>query len=106
MKIDPVGDVLMVKAVTVHEKTKGGLFLPQSARDEDGSMSQNIDTFEVLKVGEGPRNTAGELIGIDSRIVIGAKVMLDRRTLTKFKLGETEAYLVKTGAVVAIVSED
>lgn len=34
MKIEPIGDKIVVKRMEVSQKTSGGLFLPDSARDK------------------------------------------------------------------------
>jgi chaperonin GroES len=103
MKIIPVGDVVMVKEVEVLGKTKGGLYIPESAQQQ-GSMAVNVATFEVTGVGTGkPHPTTGELIPLTLKV--GQKVLMARESLSEYAVGLEKGFFSKSGAVIALVED-
>ena len=59
-KFRPLHDRVVVKRIDAEEKTKGGIIIPDSAKEKP---SQG----EITAVGPGGRDEAGKLIPIDSR---------------------------------------
>lgn len=85
MKIQPLGDRLVVKVVEVtEEKTKSGLYVPDTAKEKP----QEAD---VLAVGPGALNEKGERIPMD--IAVGDKVIFSKYAGTEVKL-DGEEYLI------------
>ena len=60
-KFRPLHDRVVVKRIDAEEKTKGGIIIPDSAKEKP---SQG----EVTAVGPGGRDEAGKLIPIDLKV--------------------------------------
>ena len=68
----PLHDRVVVKRIDAEEKTKGGIIIPDSAKEKP---SQG----RVVAVGPGGRDEAGKLIPIDLKA--GDTVLLDRKSV-------------------------
>ncbi|MEN6460048.1 MAG: co-chaperone GroES [Syntrophomonas sp.] len=85
MKIQPLGDRLVVKVVEVmEEKTKSGLYVPDTAKEKP----QEAD---VLAVGPGALNEKGERIPM--QLAVGDKVIFSKYAGTEVKI-DGEEYLI------------
>lgn len=85
MKIQPLGDRLVVKVVEVtEEKTKSGLYVPDTAKEKP----QEAD---VLAVGPGALNEKGERIPM--QVAVGDKVIFSKYAGTEVKI-DGEEYLI------------
>lgn len=70
MKIQPLGDRVVVKVAEVkEEKTKSGLYVPDTAKEKPQEA-------EVLAVGPGALNDKGERIPID--LAVGDKIIFSK----------------------------
>ncbi len=78
MKFRPLGDRVLVKRVEEEEKTKGGIIIPDTAKEKP-------QEGEVVAVGPGARNDKGDVVALDvkacERILFGkwsgSDVMVD-----------------------------
>lgn len=85
MKIQPLGDRIVVKVVeVVEEKTKSGLYVPDTAKEKP----QEAD---VLAVGPGALTDEGKRLPID--VAVGDKVIFSKYAGTEVKV-DGEEYLV------------
>ncbi len=85
MKIQPLGDRIVVKVVeVVEEKTKSGLYVPDTAKEKP----QEAD---VLAVGPGALTDDGKRLPID--VAVGDKVIFSKYAGTEVKI-DGEEYLV------------
>lgn len=85
MKIQPLGDRLVVKVVEVmEEKTKSGLYVPDTAKEKP----QEAD---VLAVGPGALNEKGDRIPM--QVAVGDKVIFSKYAGTEVKI-DGEEYLI------------
>lgn len=85
MKIQPMGDRVVVKVAEVkEEKTKSGLYVPDTAKEKPQEA-------EVIAVGPGALNDKGERIAID--LAVGDKVIFSKYGGMEIKL-EGEEYLI------------
>lgn len=85
MKIQPLGDRLVVKVVEVmEEKTKSGLYVPDTAKEKP----QEAD---VLSVGPGALNEKGDRIPM--QVAVGDKVIFSKYAGTEVKI-DGEEYLI------------
>ena len=87
MKITPLGDRVLIKIAESEEKTKGGLFIPQTAQEktQTGSVAAIGDNKEKIKV------------------KVGDKVMYDKYAGTSIKIDGVEHLIVKADDIIAIV---
>ncbi len=85
MKIQPMGDRVVVKVAEVkEEKTKSGLYVPDTAKEKPQEA-------EIIAVGPGALNDKGERIAID--LAVGDKVIFSKYGGMEIKL-EGEEYLI------------
>ncbi len=85
MKIQPLGDRVVVKVAEVkEEKTKSGLYVPDTAKEKPQEA-------EVLAVGPGALNDKGERIPID--LAVGDKIIFSKYGGMEIKV-EGEEYMI------------
>ena len=86
MKLQPLGDRVLLKVEAAEEKTKGGLFIPQTAQEK-------TQTGKVIAVG------ADETV----KVKVGDKVMYDKYAGTAVKDGADEYLILHFTDLIAIV---
>ena len=93
MKIIPLADRVVIKAVEVEETTKGGLILTGSAKEKP-------QVAEVIAVGPG-----GVVDGktVTMTVKPGDKVITDKYAGTKVTLEDVEYVVVRQNDILAIV---
>jgi chaperonin GroES len=96
-RIKPLGDRVVVKPVEREEKTKGGIYLPDTASKERPMEGT------VLAVGEGRRDDNGKLIPMSLKA--GDKVIFAKYSGTEFKVDEIEYLILAEKDVLGIVQE-
>ncbi|MDD3364398.1 MAG: co-chaperone GroES [Syntrophomonas sp.] len=96
MKIKPLGDRVVVKVVEVaEEKTKSGLFVPDTAKEKPQEA-------EIMAVGPGSLNDKGERVAID--VVVGDKIIFSKYGGMEIKLdGETFLILTERDILAKII---
>lgn len=72
MELEPTGDRIMIRKLEGLDKTEGGIVIP-----EDSEEHHNARLYEVLAVGPGRRNEAGELLPLP--FVAGDLLLLSGR---------------------------
>ena len=85
-KFRPLHDRVVVKRIDAEEKTKGGIIIPDSAKEKP---SQG----EITAVGPGGRDEAGKLIPIDLKV--GDRVLFGKWSGTEVKLDGEELLIMK-----------
>ena len=94
MKFRPLHDRVVVKRVAEEEKTKGGIIIPDTAKEK--AMEG-----EVVAVGPGGRDEAGKLIPID--IKVGDRVLFGKWSGTEVKLDGVEYLIMKESDIMGIL---
>ena len=94
-KFRPLHDRVVVKRIDAEEKTKGGIIIPDSAKEKP---SQG----EVTAVGPGGRDEAGKLIPIDLKV--GDRVLFGKWSGTEVKLDGEEYLVIRESDLLAIVT--
>ena len=94
VNVRPLGDRVIVSALPQEEKTKGGIILPDTAKEKP-------QQGEVVAVGKGKLTDSGELL--DMTVKVGDKVLYGKYSGTEVKI-EGESYLiVKESEILAII---
>lgn len=96
-RIRPLGDRVVIKPVEREEKTKGGIFLPDTAskeRPQEGT---------VLAAGEGRRDDAGKLVPMN--VKAGDKVLFAKYSGTEFKVDDVEYLILSEKDILGIIQE-
>ncbi|MGQ9532155.1 MAG: co-chaperone GroES [Desulfotomaculales bacterium] len=84
MKIRPLGDRVVVKPLPMEERTKGGIVLPDTAKEKP-------QQGEVLAVGPGRLLDNGQRVPIDLKV--GDKILYSKYAGNEIKM-EGEEYLI------------
>ena len=96
-KFRPLHDRVVVKRIDAEEKTKGGIIIPDSAKEKP-------QEGQVVAVGPGGRDESGKLIPID--IKSGDRVLFGKWSGTEIKLDGEELMIMKESDVMGIVAGD
>ena len=94
-KFRPLHDRVVVKRIVADEKTKGGIIIPDSAKEKPSEG-------EVVGVGPGGRDEAGKLIPID--IKVGDKVLFGKWSGTEIKLDGEELPIMKESDIMGVIA--
>ncbi len=95
MSFRPLYDRIAVRALVQEEKTKGGIFIPDTAKEKP---SQG----EVVAVGSGLRNDKGEIIPLE--IKVGDTVLYGKWSGTEVKINDEDLIIMKESDVMGIIS--
>ncbi|NMG20635.1 co-chaperone GroES [Brasilonema bromeliae] len=93
--VKPLGDRVFVKVNAAEEKTAGGLYLPDNAKEKP-------QVGEVVAVGEGKIKDDGARQALD--VKVGDKVLYSKYAGTDIKLGTDEYVLLSEKDILAVVS--
>ncbi|KNF09586.1 10 kDa chaperonin [Gottschalkia purinilytica] len=92
MSVKPLGDRVVIKKVEVQEKTKSGIVLPGTAKEEP-------QIAEVVAIGAGITNDEKK----KDEIKVGDKVIFSKYAGTEIKVDGEEYTIVKLADVLAVV---
>ena len=93
MKIKPLGDRVVIKNLEAEETTKGGILLPNQAKEKPVMA-------EVLAVGPGGNVDGKE---ITMHVKVGEKVIYSKYAGTEVKLDGEDYILVRQSDILAVV---
>ena len=95
MKVRPLQDRVLVRRVAEEEKTKGGIIIPDSAKEKP-------QEGEIVAVGPGGRDESGKLIPID--VKVGDKVLFGKWSGTEVKLDGAEFLIMKESDIMGVIA--
>ena len=95
MAFKPLHDRVLVKRVQSDEKTKGGLIIPDSAKEKPAEG-------EVVAVGEGARKDSGELIA--PSVKAGDRVLFGKWSGTEVTVEGQELLIMKESDILGIIA--
>jgi len=94
-KFRPLHDRVVVKRIDAEEKTKGGIIIPDTAKEKP---SQG----EITAVGPGGRDETGKLIPIDLKV--GDRVLFGKWSGTEVKLDGEELLIMKESDIMGVIA--
>lgn len=94
MKLQPLADRVVVKALAQEEKSKGGIVLPDTSKEKP-------QEGEVLAVGTGKVMENGKRIPME--VKVGDKVIYSKYGGTEVKIDGQEYLILKESDVLAIL---
>jgi chaperonin GroES len=94
-KFRPLHDRVVVKRINPEAKTKGGIIIPDTAREKP-------QQGEVVAVGPGGRDESGKLIPID--IKNGDKILFGKWSGTEVVLDGEELLIMKESDVMGVLA--
>ena len=94
MKIRPLHDRILAKRLAEEEKTAGGLFIPDTAKEKPMEG-------EVVAVGPGARDETGKLQPLD--VKAGDRVLFGKWSGTEVKLDGEELIIMKESDIMGVI---
>ena len=94
MKVRPLGDRVLVEAVEQQEVMKGGIYLPDTAKEKPQEA-------KVIAIGPGKRDENGKLIPMD--VKVGDFILTSKYGGTEIKLDDKEYKILSSSDILAIV---
>ena len=96
MKLKPLGDRLVVKVLTQEEKTKGGIVIPNTAKEKP-------QEGEVLAIGSGKVLENGQKLPLE--VKTGDKILFSKYGGTEVKIDGEELLILSERDVLAILEK-
>jgi chaperonin GroES len=96
MKIRPLQDRIIVKRLESEEKTKGGIIIPDSAKEKPMEG-------KVIAVGKGKLNDKGERIAPD--VKAGDIVLFSKYAGTEVKIDGDEHLIMREDDILGVVEK-
>ena len=94
MNLKPLGDRIVVRVIEELERTKGGIVLPDTAKEKPQEA-------EVLAIGPGGRNEKGDRVPME--VKVGDRVIFAKYSGTEFKQDDEEYLILRESDVLAVV---
>ena len=94
MSFRPLHDRVVVKRVAEEEKTKGGIIIPDTAKEKPMEG-------EIVAVGPGARDEKGTLVPLD--VKVGDRILFGKWSGTEVKLDGVDLLITKESDVMGIL---
>ncbi len=94
MKIKPLADRVVVKPLEAEEKTKGGLYVPDTAKERP-------QQGEIVAVGPGRITDEGKKIPIE--VKVGDKILYGKYSGTEVNYDGIEYLIMRESDIFAII---
>ncbi|HUK58136.1 MAG TPA: co-chaperone GroES [Stellaceae bacterium] len=94
MKFRPLHDRVAVKRVAEEEKTKGGIIIPDTAKEKP-------QEGEIVAVGPGTRDEEGKLHALD--VKVGDRVLFGKWSGTEVKIDGDELMIMKESDIMGVL---
>ena len=95
MKVKPLHDRVLVKRVDPEEKVKGGIIIPDTAKEKPLEG-------KVVAVGTGRLDDDGKRIPLE--VKVGDRVLVGKYAGTAIKTDEVEHVIVREDEVLGVIS--
>jgi chaperonin GroES len=94
MNFRPLGDRVLIKRVEEEQKTKGGIIIPDTAKEKP-------QEGEVIAVGPGARNDKGDIVALD--VKAGDKILFGKWSGTEVKIDGQDLLIMKESDILGVV---
>jgi chaperonin GroES len=94
MKIRPLQDRVIVKRLAEEEKTKGGIIIPDTAKEKP-------QEGKVIAVGKGKMTEEGKLIPLD--VKVGDKILFGKYSGTEVKIEGEEHLIMREEDILGVI---
>jgi chaperonin GroES len=94
MKIRPLGDRLLVKRIEEEDKSKGGIIIPDSAKEKP-------QEGKVVAVGKGKMLDDGKMVALE--VKAGDRILFGKYSGTDVKIAGEEHLIMREDDVLGIV---
>ena len=96
MAFKPLHDRVLVRRIEGEDKTKGGLIIPDSAKEKPAEG-------EIVAVGEGARKDSGELIA--PSVKKGDRILFGKWSGTEVTLDGKELLIMKESDIMGVLTD-
>ncbi|MEP3437097.1 MAG: co-chaperone GroES [Hoeflea sp.] len=93
-KFRPLHDRVVVRRVESEEKTKGGIIIPDTAKEKP-------QEGEIIAIGSGIRDEAGKLVPLD--VKAGDRVLFGKWSGTEIKLDGEDLLIMKESDIMGVL---
>ena len=94
IKIQPLGDRVLVKAIEEDEQKKGGIIIPDSAKEKPQEA-------EVIALGTGRKDDDGKTIAFE--VKVGDRVLTSKYGGTDVNIDEEKYVLLREDDILGII---
>ena len=94
LKLNPLADRVVVKAAEAEEKTKGGIILPDTAKEKPVEGT-------IVAAGPGKVSENGELVKMS--IKVGDKVLYGKYSGTEVTIDGEESLIIRESDIFALI---
>ena len=94
MKIRPLQDRVIVKRIAEEEKTKGGIIIPDTAKEKP-------QEGKVVAVGKGKVNDDGKPTALD--VKVGDKILFGKYSGSEIKLNGEEHLIMREDDILGVI---
>ncbi|MBQ6470705.1 MAG: co-chaperone GroES [Victivallales bacterium] len=94
MNIKPLGDRVLVEAIEQKEEMKGGIYIPDSAKEKPQEAV-------IVAVGPGKRDEKGSIIPME--VKAGDHVLTSKYGGTEIKIDDKEYKILSASDILAVV---
>ncbi|MBY5356965.1 co-chaperone GroES [Rhizobium leguminosarum] len=94
MSFRPLHDRILVRRVDSEEKTKGGIIIPDTAKEKP-------QEGKVIAVGPGARNDEGQIQALD--VKVGDRILFGKWSGTEIKINGEDLLIMKESDVMGII---
>jgi chaperonin GroES len=94
MSLRPLSDRILVERVAEEEKTKGGLFIPDTAKEKPAEG-------KVVAAGNGRMGEDGKLLAMD--VKVGDRVLFSKYGGTEVKIDGIDYVIMRQDDVLGVV---
>jgi chaperonin GroES len=96
MKFRPLHDRVVVRRLESEEKTKGGIIIPDSAKEKP-------QEGEIIAVVSGARDESGKLVPLD--VKKGDRVLFGKWSGTEVKIDGQDLLIMKESDIMGVVGK-
>src|ERR1700741_885350 len=94
MKFRPLHDRVVVKRLDSEEKTKGGIIIPDTAKEKP-------QEGQIVAAGPGARDESGKLVPLD--VKAGDRVLFGKWSGTEVKIDGEDLLIMKESDIMGVV---
>jgi chaperonin GroES len=94
MKVKPLYDRVLIKRIELHEKVKGGIIIPDTAKEKPMEG-------KVIAVGSGKLDESGKRIPLE--VKTGNKVLFGKYAGTEIKIDDEEHVILREDEILGII---
>jgi chaperonin GroES len=94
MKVRPLGDRVLVKPLEAEEKKKGGIIIPDTAKEKP-------QEGKVIAVGKGKITEQGKTIPLD--VKVGDRILFGKYSGNEIKIDDEDYLIVKEEDILGII---